>query len=60
MSGVLNEKRKRKKKIKVRRVEREKNRKYTEDGLPIYTEEELGINKRGNTELCPFHCQCCK
>lgn len=36
-------------------------RKTTEDGLAIYTEDELGINKAdaGNTPLCPFDCSCC-
>lgn len=36
-------------------------RKRTEDGLVIYTEEELGINKSdaGSTPLCPFDCSCC-
>ncbi|KAH0791862.1 growth factor [Histomonas meleagridis] len=38
-----------------------KKRKYTSDGLPIYTEEELGMNnpKAGTTPLCPFDCDCC-
>ncbi|XP_045821829.1 uncharacterized protein C6G9.01c [Trifolium pratense] len=33
----------------------------TDDGLAIYTEEELGISKgdAGNTPLCPFDCSCC-
>ncbi|KAK4274937.1 hypothetical protein QN277_018094 [Acacia crassicarpa] len=36
-------------------------RKTTEDGLAIYTEDELSINKAdaGNTPLCPFDCSCC-
>ncbi|XP_028768790.1 uncharacterized protein C6G9.01c-like [Neltuma alba] len=36
-------------------------RKTTEDGLAIYTEDELGIDKAdaGNTPLCPFDCSCC-
>lgn len=36
-------------------------RRYTSDGLPIYTEEELKINNpnAGNTPLCPFDCDCC-
>ena len=36
-------------------------RRYTEDGLPIYTEEELKINNpnAGKTPLCPFDCDCC-
>lgn len=32
---------------------------YDDDGLPIYTEEQLNINKGGNTALCPFDCDCC-
>lgn len=38
-----------------------KGRRYTQDGLAIYTEDELNINKAdaGNTELCPFDCDCC-
>ena len=44
-----------------KKQEREKGRRYTEDGLPIYTEEELGMNnpKAGTTPLCPFDCDCC-
>ncbi|GAU32541.1 hypothetical protein TSUD_64360 [Trifolium subterraneum] len=36
-------------------------RKKTEDGLTIYTEEELGLSKgdAGSTPLCPFDCSCC-
>ncbi|XP_073222619.1 uncharacterized protein C6G9.01c-like [Cicer arietinum] len=36
-------------------------RKKTEDGLTIYSEEELGLSKgdAGNTPLCPFDCSCC-
>ena len=36
-------------------------RRYTEDGLPIYTEEELKMDnpKAGTTPLCPFDCDCC-
>ena len=36
-------------------------RKKTEDGLTVYTEEELGISNAdaGNTPLCPFDCSCC-
>lgn len=36
-----------------------KVRKTTEDGFKIYTMEELGIGKGGDTELCPFDCDCC-
>eukprot|EP00038_Savillea_parva_P012052 m.201901 g.201901 ORF g.201901 m.201901 type:complete len:205 (-) comp21618_c0_seq1:64-678(-) len=35
-------------------------RKYTSDGFPIYTENELKISAdAGTTPLCPFDCQCC-
>lgn len=36
-------------------------RKKMNDGLTVYTEEELGINKSdaGGTPLCPFDCECC-
>ncbi|GMG99098.1 hypothetical protein Nepgr_000938 [Nepenthes gracilis] len=36
-------------------------RKRTKDGLSVYTEEELGINRQdaGGTPLCPFDCSCC-
>ncbi|XP_061371454.1 uncharacterized protein C6G9.01c [Gastrolobium bilobum] len=38
-----------------------RSKKKTEDGLSIYTEEELGIGKTdaGGTPLCPFDCSCC-
>ena len=38
-----------------------KPRKFTEDGLPIYTEAELKMDnpKAGTTPLCPFDCDCC-
>ena len=37
-----------------------KGRKRTEEGYRIYTEEELGLNKKGgDTDLCPFDCDCC-
>ncbi|KAF7847852.1 hypothetical protein BT93_L2513 [Corymbia citriodora subsp. variegata] len=38
-----------------------RSRKKTADGLTIYTEDELGINKAdgGDTPLCPFDCSCC-
>ncbi|GAB4837122.1 hypothetical protein Ancab_002033 [Ancistrocladus abbreviatus] len=37
------------------------SRRKTQDGLAIYTEEDLGINRKdaGNTPLCPFDCSCC-
>ncbi|KAM0973275.1 hypothetical protein FF1_016639 [Malus domestica] len=36
-------------------------KKRRQDGLTVYTEEELGINNAdaGNTPLCPFDCSCC-
>lgn len=39
----------------------QKIRRVTEDGYKIYTEEELGLNMTGggDTELCPFDCDCC-
>ena len=40
--------------------EEDKSRKRTEEGYRIYTEEELGLNKKGgDTDLCPFDCDCC-
>ncbi|GLC35182.1 hypothetical protein PLESTB_000563400 [Pleodorina starrii] len=37
-----------------------KGRKRTEEGFPIYSEDELGLGKRGgDTDLCPFDCDCC-
>lgn len=30
-----------------------------ESGLPVYTEEALGIGKGGGTPDCPFDCNCC-
>lgn len=43
-------------------VEKEKKqeiRKRTEEGFLIYNQEELNIGKGGDTELCPFDCDCC-
>ena len=35
-------------------------RKRTEEGYPIYSEEELGLaRKGGDTPACPFDCDCC-
>lgn len=36
-------------------------RKFTEEGYPIYTEDELKLNVdgAGETPDCPFDCQCC-
>ena len=42
-------------------IKQTKTRKYTEEGWPIYSEEELkiGDDKGGETADCPFDCQCC-
>ncbi|KAJ3303002.1 hypothetical protein HDV03_004282 [Kappamyces sp. JEL0829] len=37
----------------------EKPRRKTDDGYFVYTEEELGCGKGGDTPECPFDCQCC-
>ena len=34
-------------------------RKMTEDGLPVYKEDELNIGLGKDTEDCPFDCDCC-
>ena len=46
---------------KAAEANKPKQRKFTEDGLPIYTEDELQMNnpKAGTTPLCPFDCDCC-
>merc|ERR1712048_253057 len=39
-----------------------KNIRRFEDGLPVYTEEELKLQNRfktNHTKLCPFDCDCC-
>lgn len=37
-----------------------KGRKRTEEGFAIYGEDELGLGKKGgDTDLCPFDCDCC-
>lgn len=37
-----------------------KARKKTEEGFAIYTEDELGMGKKGgDTDKCPFDCDCC-
>jgi hypothetical protein len=38
-----------------------KGRKKTEEGFAIYTEAELGLGRKGggDTDLCPFDCECC-
>ena len=32
---------------------------FTEEGWRIYTPAELNLDKGGDTELCPFDCDCC-
>ncbi len=32
---------------------------YDEEGLPVYSTEELNIGTGGNTDQCPFDCSCC-
>jgi hypothetical protein len=34
-------------------------RRRTEDGLLIYSAEELNVGKGGDTDDCPFDCWCC-
>lgn len=41
------------------RGRKRKARPLTEDGLPIYTTKELRIGLGGDTDLCPFDCNCC-
>lgn len=38
-----------------------KARKRTEEGYRVYTEDELGFGRKGggDTDLCPFDCDCC-
>lgn len=38
---------------------RESGRRYTDDGLPIYSWNELISRDGGDTPNCPFDCQCC-
>ncbi|CAK63756.1 unnamed protein product (macronuclear) [Paramecium tetraurelia] len=33
--------------------------KYTEEGYKVYSTDDLKIGKGGNTNLCPFDCECC-
>ncbi|KAK9830433.1 hypothetical protein WJX72_011742 [[Myrmecia] bisecta] len=37
----------------------QKQRRYDEEGLPIYTPDELDVGKGGDTPDCPFDCKCC-
>jgi len=39
-------------------VEFRNGRKHV-DGLPIYSLGELKVGQGGDTELCPFDCECC-
>lgn len=40
-------------------VDNNAERRTTDDGLLIYTAEELNVGKGGDTEDCPFDCWCC-
>lgn len=41
-------------------TEAAEGRKRTEEGFAIYKEDELGFGKSGgNTDQCPFDCECC-
>jgi Eukaryotic protein of unknown function (DUF1764) len=42
-----------------RRQEEKGARRVTSDGYKIYKLEELGVGKGGDTDLCPFDCECC-
>ena len=39
--------------------EQKGGRKVTQDGYKVYKLEELGVGKGGDTDLCPFDCDCC-
>jgi hypothetical protein len=45
--------------VKKPKVVADKKRKYMQDGLPIYSLEELNVGKGGDTAECPFDCNCC-
>ena len=47
------------KEIKNPEPDASKIRKRTEEGFKIYNLEELNIGKGGETEDCPFDCDCC-
>ena len=32
---------------------------YDAEGLPVYTPEELNVGAGGETDKCPFDCDCC-
>lgn len=37
----------------------ERVHRFDEEGLPIYSTEELNVGKGGITAACPFECECC-
>jgi hypothetical protein len=40
--------------------EAQQARKRTEEGFRVFSEDELGLNKKGGfTDDCPFDCDCC-
>jgi hypothetical protein len=36
-----------------------KARRVDEEGLPVYSTEELNVGQGGNSAACPFDCECC-
>lgn len=36
-----------------------KVRPLTDDGLPVYSAQEMKIGMGGDTDQCPFDCECC-
>ena len=38
---------------------KQKKARFTEEGYRIYTVDDLKIGKGGDTEDCPFDCECC-
>lgn len=36
-----------------------KGKRRTDDGLRLFDIHDLGIGKGGNTDQCPFDCECC-
>jgi hypothetical protein len=42
-----------------KKEKKQKPTRFTEEGFKIYSTEELNIGKGGETEDCPFDCNCC-
>ncbi|CAD8112274.1 unnamed protein product [Paramecium sonneborni] len=47
------------KKTKHTNIQQQSKPKYTEEGYKVYNTDELKIGKGGNTDKCPFDCECC-